>query len=655
MYSTQKYDIENLLWKIVFYRPISEFRQRLNASDKDLQNERSQKTVKAFLLFLEDSIKFYESLIDDFMSLATTNRAWRPELRTSLSRSFIRLGDLCRYRDSCAGSTESTRFQATRTSYTRAVAFFPDAGNAFNQLAVVESTNAQYPAAIYFYLRALHAKTSFAPARENLVPLLNNTMVKGPVHPYQSRDKPMSRPMSMLEIDVLSAYLVDVVGPLYLRIDMDTTPERLEAANRVHLADYLNRLKQQARTGGIGAAARRLETAQNANPTSIESSINSTPPTLVAIIVAFLMMADARALQSIDQSSDSTSSVLVARGYALTALFDVVKRLVAAAEEMLQNALRANFQNRKTILLSCLTSPCFSAISIALEWLVEKDGLPLFPGWIADTLSTEKMNNKTYNRSPEPLISGLQNLRANIWMCLTTLVKLVKSSLDVCSGDQGGSDNCKALLFDDAILLPEQVYTLGILTARAGTENYDTWEMDWTREGEISIPCSQFWSGPVISLARIRQIHASLVTLANRAHRWLEVSSSEELTTVVLGFVQAVGQGHAEESPGDENAMEVIVEEIVYEPVSLKKKENRRSNIQGDDLVSKRRSIENVIDGVDANERLAMDVAEQVLDTDSRGAAGLLNKHSGKGLAITNSQLPAHGLRSFLFNGKSNQ
>jgi hypothetical protein len=572
------------------------------------------------------------------MALATTHRGWRPQLRTSLSRSFIRLGDLHRYRASCEGFQLTEASDLTSTSYVRAAAFCPEAGNAFNQLAVLESTKGNYAAAVYFYLRSLHAETPFAPARENITPLLSGITESSHSKKYsfQIKEKSSGRPMEVLESELFFAYLVDVLGPLYLRVDMDATPMRLDAVNRLHLADYLNRLKQQARSGGAVSARRQLDRARDSTPTSIESSISSPPPTVtVNIVAALIMMADTRVFRSVP--SDSTSSVLVARGYALTALLDVLTKFVATAEEMLQNALQSAAQQRATSLLSCLASSCFPVIVVALDWFVEKDGLPLFPGWIVDKSGTDKA-------SLEPLIAGLHRLREASWACFASLAKLVKCSLDVVL-------LCPSTKDTDAFILPEQVYSFGIVKNRVSTD-YGSWEMAWTREGEISIPNARLATGPALSLERMRQIRSTLVTLANRAQSWLEVSSPDELKTVIDGFVQSVGQ--TTNAPGnlvEEERIEMEREEIVFEPVSIKKKDHRRAASAGDDLVLKRRSVENM--GMDAHERLAMEVAEQVLVQTDNGDVGHTRQLGSD--RIMSSQLPAHGLRSLLFSGRNSK
>lgn len=635
-----------MLWRGAFYRPISEFRQRLGKSSGNTGAPlNAQKTSKAYLLFLEESIQFYEKLIDNLMTLAATNRGWRPQLRTSLSRSFIRLGDLHRYRASCEDFQLNEASDFTRTSYVRAAALWPEAGNAFNQLAVLESTKGNYAAAVYFYLRALHAETPFAPARENLIPLLSGITGSLLSKKYsQMKEKSESgRPMEVLESELFSAYLVDVLGPLYLRVDMDATPMRLDAVNKLHLGDYLNRLKQQARSGGAVAAGRRLDRARDSMPTSIESSISSPPPTVTFnIVAALIMMSDTRIFRSVP--SDSASSASVARGYALTVLLDVLTKFVAAAEEMLQNALHGAAHQRTTILLSCLTSSCFPVIVVALEWFVEKDGLPLFPGWIVEKSETNKASKL------EPLIAGLQRLRAASWACFSTLAKLVKSSLDVvllCPSTK----NVEEAIRDDVFILPEQVYSFGIVKNRVSTE-YGSWEMAWTREDEISIPNAQLATGPALSLKRMRQIHTSLVTLSNRAQSWLELSSPDELRAVIEGFVQSVGQ--TTKAPGnlvEEEPIELEREEIVFEPVPSRKKDHRRSASSGDDLVLKRRSVENA-SGMDAHERLAMEVAEQVLIAENGDIGHARQLGSDRSLS---SQLPAHGLRSLLFSGKNSK
>lgn len=169
----QDLNIDALLWKHAFYKPIEEFRTRLSKPDS---NGMHQKTLDAYLKFLQQGVTFYKALVQDLRALpqphtengqraAEISRA-RSGLHTTISRCLICEGDLERYaataalqgRKSTSGSASGGArhvpdLEASRRAYAAAAAAWPESGNAFNQLAVLASMAGEDFAAAYYYLR----------------------------------------------------------------------------------------------------------------------------------------------------------------------------------------------------------------------------------------------------------------------------------------------------------------------------------------------------------------------------------------------------------------------------------------------------------------------------------------------------------------------
>ena len=201
--------LESMLWKYAFYRPIRDFRQRM---DKEKSNiELSQKIRDAYVLFLKDGIEFYDQLSGMFRekmmehneregmhhvesSMLGTRSEMKSQslngtsdIRLAWSRSLICSGDLERYLvyaekaalvEKCGAdmfdipeklaSEAVAAFTDSWKSYASAAVAFPISGNAWNQLAVLSSLQGDVLSATYLYLRAAFAPRSFDAAKGNL-------------------------------------------------------------------------------------------------------------------------------------------------------------------------------------------------------------------------------------------------------------------------------------------------------------------------------------------------------------------------------------------------------------------------------------------------------------------------------------------------------
>ncbi|KAL4853490.1 hypothetical protein ACK3TF_005514 [Chlorella vulgaris] len=182
-----KHDVEQLLWKAVFYRPIEEFRRRIKQAEGDLK----AKTELAFQAYLRDAQAFYLQLAAKLQQrygdagfpqalaaqhlqalgqeVAAVEAAPQPQdCRASVHRCLICLGDLARYGASVLPAPERD-WAACRHFYLQASHAYPEGGNSYNQLAVLATYEGDPLSAAFHYCRALAAPKPFPVARENLV------------------------------------------------------------------------------------------------------------------------------------------------------------------------------------------------------------------------------------------------------------------------------------------------------------------------------------------------------------------------------------------------------------------------------------------------------------------------------------------------------
>ena len=204
--SMQAVGLEALLWKHAFYRPIQDFRRRLTRSH--VNSELTQKTRRAYILFLNDAIEYYLELCD-VLRTALSDQANEcrgkyvgsnyeiscsaardnADARLALGRALICIGDLERYIATAENSTlndqrndvghgpipaSSALYAKSWKAYADAALVFPEGGNAWNQLAVLSFLQEDVLSATYYYLRALFAPRPFEVAKGNLLTLFSS-------------------------------------------------------------------------------------------------------------------------------------------------------------------------------------------------------------------------------------------------------------------------------------------------------------------------------------------------------------------------------------------------------------------------------------------------------------------------------------------------
>eukprot|EP00798_Chlamydomonas_sp_ICE-L_P003068 gene3068-13087_t len=197
----QAHEVEQNLWKHVFYKPLEDFRSRVHLTAKNLEEARlhpssfppekvqeigqqQQKLTSAYLKFLDTAIVFYKRLVWKLQwvyghlgTIVELDASMQNDIRqsvpkaleprdchTAVHRCLIYLGDLCRYQSQAAN-------------------VLPISGNPFNQMAVMSFYDDDELTAVYYYFRSLGAASPFLTARDNLALLLE-----------QNRDKYLGLP-----------------------------------------------------------------------------------------------------------------------------------------------------------------------------------------------------------------------------------------------------------------------------------------------------------------------------------------------------------------------------------------------------------------------------------------------------------------------------
>ena len=192
----KEYDtVVDMVWKVGHYRMIEEFRKRLKVE---------KKLINSFRVYLADATKFYlfwvkawgiaynlvrvneivVSRLDVYDSdsydpeFSLVPMALSPALQEKVSktihRSLIYLGDLARYRElhvPMNGKREK-RWSLARNFYTLAIWLFPENGNPYNQLAVIESYEGNELGALDYYFKSLSVTIPFSTGFDNVVVLL---------------------------------------------------------------------------------------------------------------------------------------------------------------------------------------------------------------------------------------------------------------------------------------------------------------------------------------------------------------------------------------------------------------------------------------------------------------------------------------------------
>ncbi|XP_056322264.1 telomerase-binding protein EST1A [Danio aesculapii] len=179
-------NLDQALWKNVFYQVIERFRQLL----KD-QNSDTAPQIKTMLMtILEEGAVFFDSLLQklqtvfqfklqDYMDcMAIRARPLRKTVKYALisaQRCMICQGDIARYREQ---ASESANYGKARSWYLKAQQIAPKNGRPYNQLALLAVYTKRKLDAVYYYMRSLAASNPILTAKESLMSLFEEAKRK---------------------------------------------------------------------------------------------------------------------------------------------------------------------------------------------------------------------------------------------------------------------------------------------------------------------------------------------------------------------------------------------------------------------------------------------------------------------------------------------
>ncbi|KAJ7997397.1 hypothetical protein DPEC_G00228560 [Dallia pectoralis] len=179
-------NLDQALWKNVFYQVIERFRQLL----KDPSGDPAPHITTMLLTLLDEGALFFDALLqklqtvfqfklEDYMD-GMAIRA-RPPHKTvkyaliSAQRCLICQGDIARYREQ---ASDSANYGKARSWYLKAQQIAPKNGRPYNQLALLAVYTKRKLDAVYYYMRSLAASNPILTAKESLMSLFEEAKRK---------------------------------------------------------------------------------------------------------------------------------------------------------------------------------------------------------------------------------------------------------------------------------------------------------------------------------------------------------------------------------------------------------------------------------------------------------------------------------------------
>ncbi|XP_030648686.1 telomerase-binding protein EST1A [Chanos chanos] len=179
-------NLDQALWKNVFYQVIERFRQLLKEPTSDTAPQ-----IRAMLLtILDEGAVFFDSLLqklqsvfqfklEDYMDgMAIRARPLRKTVKYALisaQRCMICQGDIARYREQ---ASDSANYGKARSWYLKAQQIAPKNGRPYNQLALLAVYTKRKLDAVYYYMRSLAASNPILTAKESLMSLFEEAKRK---------------------------------------------------------------------------------------------------------------------------------------------------------------------------------------------------------------------------------------------------------------------------------------------------------------------------------------------------------------------------------------------------------------------------------------------------------------------------------------------
>lgn len=180
-----QHNVDQLLWKNVFYQVIEKFRHLLKESSGESEVIRRQ-----LLKVLEEGTVFFDGLLqklqatyqfklEDYMDgMAIRSKPLRKTVKFALisaQRCMICQGDIARYREQAA---DTCNYGKARSWYLKAQHIAPKNGRPYNQLALLAIYTRRKLDAVYYYMRSLAASNPILTAKESLMSLFEETKRK---------------------------------------------------------------------------------------------------------------------------------------------------------------------------------------------------------------------------------------------------------------------------------------------------------------------------------------------------------------------------------------------------------------------------------------------------------------------------------------------
>ncbi|XP_074468181.1 telomerase-binding protein EST1A isoform X1 [Sebastes fasciatus] len=179
-------NVDQALWKNVFYQVIEHFRQLL----KDPTNDNTPHIRNMLLTLLDEGALFFDALLqklqtvyqfklEDYMDgIAIRARPLRKTVKYALisaQRCMICQGDIARYREQ---ASDSANYGKARSWYLKAQQIAPKNGRPYNQLALLAVYTKRKLDAVYYYMRSLAASNPILTAKESLMNLFEEAKRK---------------------------------------------------------------------------------------------------------------------------------------------------------------------------------------------------------------------------------------------------------------------------------------------------------------------------------------------------------------------------------------------------------------------------------------------------------------------------------------------
>uniref|UniRef100_A0A8C7JV16 Telomerase-binding protein EST1A n=1 Tax=Oncorhynchus kisutch TaxID=8019 RepID=A0A8C7JV16_ONCKI len=179
-------NLDQALWKNVFYQVIEHFRQLL----KDPSGDSTLRITPMLLTLLDEGTVFFDALLqklqtvfqfklEDYMDgMAIRPRPLRKTVKYALisaQRCLICQGDIARYREQ---ASDSANYGKARSWYLKAQQIAPKNGRPYNQLALLAVYTKRKLDAVYYYMRSLAASNPILTAKESLMSLFEEAKRK---------------------------------------------------------------------------------------------------------------------------------------------------------------------------------------------------------------------------------------------------------------------------------------------------------------------------------------------------------------------------------------------------------------------------------------------------------------------------------------------